>query len=236
MSLKILIADDEKEARALIKHFLQELHPSSIVKETFDGNETMAYLRGEKFDIVFLDIKMPGLSGVDIIKLLPADVPAIIFTTAFNKHALMAFEHNAVDYLLKPFNKARFEKALNKALDYIELKSLKKQKNFLTHLPIKRGTKTTLLPVKEIEFFQTNDDYISIVTTTSAFLLSSTLNELENALDGKIFIRIHKSTIINTAFIKKIESLPSGDLIIYTKSDKRIRASRNYKERIRMLL
>ena len=230
-----MIADDEREARALIIHFLKEVHPSSLVTEACDGNETMACLESENYDIVFLDVKMPGLSGVDVIKRLPADVPAIIFTTAFNKHALTAFDHNAVDYLLKPFNKMRFEKALNKAIDYIELKNIKKQKNYLIHIPIKRGTRTILLPVNEIEFFQTKDDYISVVTTSAAFLLSSTLNELENALDRKKFIRVHKSTIINTEFVKKIESLPSGDLTIVTKSDKLIRASRNYKNRMKTL-
>lgn len=236
MNLSVLIADDEQEARALIRHFLNDLHPSATVKETADGNETMACLTSKEYDVVFLDVKMPGLSGVDIIKRLPDDVPAIVFTTAFDRYALTAFDHNAVDYLLKPFNKARFEKAFNKAIDYAAFKKQKDERHPLTQLPIKRGTKTLLLDVNEIEFFRTKDDYIAAVTAASAFLLSRTLSELENALDNKKFIRIHKSTIVNKESIRKIENLPSGDFILITKSHKRVRGSRNYKSRMKIIL
>ena len=234
--MKILIADDEKAARALLIHFLKGRHPSYIVDEAGDGREALACLEAGKYDIVFLDVKMPGLSGVEILQKLPStDLPAIIFTTAFEKHALTAFNHNAVDYLLKPFNEARFVKALNKAIDYTDMKEMKKQKNFVSTITIKRGTKTILLPVDEIEFFQAKDDYISVVTATSNYLLSSTLSELENILNNDIFIRVHRSAIINAGFIKKIESQPSGDIVIITKSGKQIRGSRNYKDRIRSL-
>ena len=232
--MNILIADDEKEARALITHFLHELHPSCTIKESVDGNTTIIALQEGNFDIVFLDVKMPGMSGVEILKKLTVqELPAVIFTTAFDKHALTAFEHDAVDYLLKPFNKTRFTKALAKAIDYTKLKELKKQKNYISSIPIKRGNKTILLPVADIEFFQTKDDYISAVTASNNYLLSSTLAELEGMLSPDIFIRVHKSTIINTAFITKVESLPVGDMIIVTKTGKNIRCSRNFKERMK---
>lgn len=237
MNLNILIADDEKEARALVTHFLNELNPSCIIQESVDGNTTMAALQAGNFDIVFLDIKMPGMSGVDILKALPAEeLPAIIFTTAFDKHALTAFDHNAIDYLLKPFNKTRFTKALAKAIDYVKLKGLKEQKLYVSSIPIKRGTKTIMLPVAEIEFFQTKDEYISAVTASNNFLLNSTLNELEMVLHPDVFVRVHKSTIINTHFIKTIEGQASGDLIITTKTGKHIRGSRNFKERMKTVL
>jgi two-component system LytT family response regulator len=235
--MKVLIADDEKEARALVTHFLHELHPSCIIKECVDGNTTMLALQTINFDIVFLDVKMPGISGVDILKTLQSEeLPAIIFTTAFDKHALTAFDHDAVDYLLKPFNKARFGKALAKAIDYTKLKALKKQKTYLSSIPIKRGNKITLLPVAEIEFFETRDEYISAVTASGNNLLNTTLSELETQLNPGVFIRVHKSTIMNTQFIKKIESQASGDMIIITKTGKSIRASRNFKERIKTVL
>lgn len=236
MSLKVLIADDEKEARALIHHFLREMHPSALVTEAANGNDSLSYLEEEKFDLLFLDIKMPGISGLEILKKLTGEKPAIILTTAFEKHAITAFDHDAVDYLLKPFDKTRFEKALIKAVGYLELKKIKNRNNYLTHIPIKTGTKTSLIPLTEIEFFQAKADYISIITSTSVFLIRTTLAELENTLDPKKFIRVHKSTIINSELIKKIESLPSGDLTIVTRGDKLIRASRNYKERLKPLL
>ena len=180
---------------------------------------------------------MPFISGVEILKKMPAEnLPAVIFTTAFDDYTLAAFDYNAIDYLLKPFNKTRFTKALRKAIDYTELRKIKNEKNYLSCISIKRGTKTIILPVQDIEFFQTEDDYISVITPDGKYLLTSTLAELENRLNPDVFIRVHKSTIINADFVKNIESHVSGDLTITTKTNKQIRASRNYRQKLRALL
>ncbi len=136
---------------------------------------------------------MPGISGIELLKrFAPAHLPAIIFTTAFDQHALTAFDHNAVDYLLKPFNEARFKKAFDKAVEYIQLREIKKQQQFLTSISIKKGNKTLLLPVDEIEFFRATDDYISDITATQNYLITTTLQELENQLNpGCLFVFIN---------------------------------------------
>jgi len=237
MNLKVLIADDEKQARALIAYFLKELQPTCEVTEMADGSGTLACLEKGEFDIVFLDIQMPFISGVEILKKMPAEnLPAVIFTTAFDDYTLAAFDYNAIDYLLKPFNKTRFSKALLRAINYTELRKIKNEKNYLSSISIKRGTKTIILPVQDIEFFQTEDDYISVVTPDGKYLLTSTLAELENRLNPDVFIRVHKSTIINADFVKNIESHVSGDLTITTKTNKQVRASRNYRQKLRVLL
>jgi two-component system, LytTR family, response regulator len=237
MNLKVLIADDESEASALLNHFLQEMDACCSISMVSDGHSAMEALKQHDFDLVFLDIKMPGCSGIDILKSLPAsNFPAVILTTAFEKHAITAFDHNAVDYLLKPFNKARFRKAFDKALDHVRLKQLKSGSSHLATIFIKKGAKTVLLPVDEVEMFQASGEYIAVFNAAGSYLFTSTLNELERSLDPAVFIRVHKSTIVNTHFIARVEGHASGDLTIVTKSGKEIRASRNYKERIRQFL
>ena len=125
MNLNILIADDEKDARELVIHFLNEAGVSCAIKEASDGIAANEAWLSKKFDIIFLDISMPGLSGMQVLKhASKSDMPAVIFTTAFEQHAVDAYDHNAVDYLLKPFNRERFQKAFNKAIGYLKLKRL----------------------------------------------------------------------------------------------------------------
>ena len=237
MNLNILIADDEQEARELVIHFLNETGVSCAIKETSDGVSAHEAWLSKNFDIIFLDISMPGLSGMQVLKQISKpDMPAVIFTTAFEQHAVDAYDHNAVDYLLKPFNKERFQKAFNKAIGYLKLKRLENGQRFLTTISVKQGSKILLVPVSEIEFFQAKAEYIAAVTRTGSYLFSSTLSELENALDPQVFVRVHKSAIVNTSFISRIENHSSGDFTIIMKGAGEVRGSRNFKERLRMVV
>lgn len=237
MNLNILIADDEQDARELVIHFLNEAGVSCVIKETSNGVSAKEAWLSDKFDIIFLDISMPGLSGMQVLQQASrSDMPAVIFTTAFEQHAADAYDHNAVDYLLKPFNKERFHKAFSKAIGYLKLKRLENGQSFLTTISVKQGSKVLLVPVGEIEFFQAKAEYIAAVTRSGSFLFSSTLSELEMTLDPQVFVRVHKSAIVNTTFISRIENHSSGDFTIITKGTGEVKGSRNFKERLRTLM
>nr|MBA3674941.1 response regulator [Chitinophagaceae bacterium] len=137
MQLKILIADDEQEARELILHYLQDVNNNELI-ETADGTSTLRALQNFQPDILFLDIKMPELSGIEVLQQREASaLPAVIFTTAYDEYALPAFDYDAVDYLLKPFEKERFQKAYNRAIDYVLWVRNKKTINYRENIAVK---------------------------------------------------------------------------------------------------
>lgn len=234
MKPNILIVDDEKEARALLVHFVKEMEEGCAITEAADGITALDLLKVQDFDIVFLDIKMPGLNGIDVLKRLPKEnFPAVILTTAFDNYALAGYDHNAIDYLLKPFNQSRFKLAFDKARAYRNYMLQGKPKEYLSSICVKQGTKAIFVSVGEIESFRANDEYIAAVTASGSYLFSHTLGELEQMLDAASFMRVHKSTIINISFITALETLASGDFLLRMRSGQTIRASRNYKDRIR---
>ena len=201
--LKILVADDEKEARELILHYLQNSEDNVEIKECADGTTTLQSLNDFKPDILFLDIKMPELNGLEVLqKKQPGQFPAVIFTTAFDDYALPAFDFEAIDYLLKPFEQERFDKSLKRAMDYVELVKQKKKHNYLPHLAVKTGGKTELVPVENIQFFQAEGAYVQVVSENKSYLITESMYELELALDPKQFSRVHRSVIVNTSSLK----------------------------------
>ncbi len=229
--LKILIADDEKEARELLLHYLQEW--KAEIKEAADGSSTLELLNNFHPDILFLDIKMPELSGIEVLqKKKETALPAIIFTTAYDEYALPAFDYEATDYLLKPFEKERFDKAMKRATDYVESAKNKKHQ-FLSQLPVKTGSKTELVNVDEVFYFQAEGVYVQVVTAGKTFLIAGTIYELESQLDPAKFTRVHRSVIVQANAIKSIRSLLNGDHILILKNGSEIRASRTYREKIK---
>jgi two-component system, LytTR family, response regulator len=232
--LKILIADDEQEARELILHYLDNSGIAYKALQAADGLSALKLLEEENPDILFLDIKMPELNGIEVLQRRQVSpLPAIIFTTAFDEFAIPAFEYEATDYLLKPFEKERFDKALEKAIKYIRFLKIAGKSPCLEVLTVKSGTRTIIVPVNEIESFQSDGAYVQITTTEKSWLMNNPLYELEARLDPNRFLRIHKSAIVNTAAVKEINSLPNGDCIIKLRSGKELRGSRTYKLRIR---
>jgi two-component system LytT family response regulator len=235
--LKILVADDEKEARELILHYLQNREDNVEIKQCADGITTLQSLSDFQPDILFLDIKMPELNGLEVLqKKQPAQLPAVIFTTAFDNYALPAFDFEAIDYLLKPFEQERFDKALKRAMDYAELVNQKKKENYLPHLPVKTGSKTELVPVENIQFLQAEGAYVQVVTENKSYLITDSMYELELALDPKLFSRVHRSVIVNINCIKSIHSLLNGDHQLVLKNGKEVRASRTYRDKIKNLI
>lgn len=232
--MRILIADDEREARELLWYYLSDLQNETQLAECADGKSTLEALHNFKPDILFLDIKMPELNGMEVLQHKDATaLPAVIFTTAYDEYALPAFDLEAVDYLLKPFEKDRFDRALKRALDYVEFTKKKKAGNYLTQLAGKLGSRTDLIPVSEILYFQAEGSYVQIVTVSRTYLLTQPIYELESSLDPLQFARVHRSVIVNISCIKSIQSLLNGDHKLVLANGKKIRASRTYKEKIK---
>jgi two-component system, LytTR family, response regulator len=231
--LKILIADDEQEARELLLHYLRDVKNSSL-KECADGQTALQLLNEFQPDILFLDIKMPSLSGIEVMQQKKvSSLPAVIFTTAYDEYALPAFDYEVLDYLLKPFEKERFDKALKRAMDYVEFVHSKKAPDYLSQLPVKTGSRTELVSVDDILYFQAEGSYVQVFTHSKTWLITQPIYELQTLLDPKKFARVHRSVIVHLSAVKSIESLFNGDHILLLTDGRKIRASRTYKDKIK---
>ncbi|HEX8334820.1 MAG TPA: LytTR family transcriptional regulator DNA-binding domain-containing protein [Segetibacter sp.] len=251
---KILIADDEKLARQAVKLQLKDNADIEIVAECSNGKETLKELVEKRPDIIFLDVQMPYLTGIEVLDQLEENyTPAVIFVTAFDNYALSAFENNAIDYLVKPFTNERFQKALQKAYKhwkqtvssnsepYSTIPDLKKalkklyEEDVPSTISIKDGTKIYIVHLEEVSYIESAGNYAMFYTKERKYLHKETLQTLEESLPST-FIRVHKSVIVNTAYIKELHSLMNGDYIIKLKDGKEIKLSRNYRSRLSHLL
>jgi two-component system LytT family response regulator len=230
----ILVADDELQARKLISLYLGKTGISTKVLEAKDGYEALRMMDQENVDLLFLDIKMPGLTGMDVLHILErTHLPAVIFTTAFEEFAHSAFDLDAVDYLVKPFDEKRFLQALNKAIRYIDYFKANENIEKLRSLSIKNGARTTILRLEDIEYFLADGPFVKVFTKQKQYLLSMPMYELQNSLPTDIFLRVHRSCIVNTTAIKEISSLLNGDYSLRLNNGKELRASRTYREQLR---
>ena len=233
--MKILIADDEQSARELILYYLAQTSYNPIVFHAADGKSALDLLAKEKSDILFLDVKMPELNGMEVLKQRDAaPLPAIIFTTAFDEYALPAFDYEATDYLLKPFGKERFDKALEKAARYVH--SVNNAGPWLEQLSIKKGNKTQLIAVNEVQYFRSQGAYVEVRSTDRTSLINTPLYELEASLDPARFTRIHKSLIICWKYIKEIRSLVNGDFLVIMNNGEQLRGSRTYRSSVKKIV
>jgi two-component system LytT family response regulator/two-component system response regulator LytT len=226
--IRVLLADDEKASRTSLKKLLTPYPQIEILGEAKDGLEAVEKIEEEKPDLIFLDIQMPGLNGFEVLRALRPEVrPRVIFVTAYDQYAVKAFEVNAVDYLLKPIEENRLNQALEKILqgenkptpdlDKINqiLLSLQKPQASPLHLPLRRGKKIVLMSPDNILFLRSEQGVTIVMTPTGEYWSSYTLVELEAMLDGQIFFRSHRSTIINLNKVKEIVPLEGGACDIY---------------------
>jgi len=232
--MKILVADDEQSARELILYYLGQTSKPPIIFQAADGRTALELLTKEKPDLLFLDVKMPELNGIEVLKQRDAGpLPAIIFTTAFDEFALPAFDYEATDYLLKPFGKERFDKALEKAVRYIHFVKNAVVRPWLEQLSIKKGNKTHLIAVNEVQYFRSQGAYVEVNSANKISLINTPLYELEASLDPARFTRIHKSLIICWKYMKEIESLVNGDFIVIMNNGEQLRGSRTYRSNVK---
>lgn len=213
--IKVLIADDEAHNRETLNSLLSEHESISVEAMCKDGFETIAAVQQHKPDLLFLDINMPRLSGFDVLELLGEQAPPVVFVTAYDEHALKAFETSAIDYVLKPVSPERLQKAIDKFIktgirqkkDYVPF--LDEQKTLgapLARILVKDGAEIFIIPVNEIVYIKAEDDYIGIVTEKRMYLKQDRMSFLETVLDMSQFCRIHRSYILNINYLLKLEN------------------------------
>ena len=210
---KVILIDDESLARQLIKTLLQPYEQFTVVAECGDGFEGFKAIQEHTPDLIFLDVQMPRLNGFEMLELLD-NPPSVIFTTAFDEYALKAFEAHAIDYLLKPIVKDRFEKAIQKWL----LQAAKPgaqhanpvienniYEGYQHRIVVKDNGLIRIIPALDIYYIEANDDYIKIVTKGGSYLKKSTLSHIEQTLDPQQFVRVHRSYLIPVTQLMRIE-------------------------------
>ncbi len=210
---KVIIIDDEPLARQLVRAFLQQHIGFEVVAECGDGFEGFKAIQEHTPDLIFLDVQMPKLNGFEMLELLD-EKPSVIFTTAFDEYAMKAFEANAVDYLLKPVAKERFDKAVQKwqtaaathqKQDIEQLQVSNVYEGYQHRIVVKDNGLIRIIPADDIQFVEANDDYIKIVTKDGNYLKKSTLSQVEQSLNPQHFVRVHRSYIIPISQLVRIE-------------------------------
>jgi two-component system LytT family response regulator len=235
--IRIVIIDDETPAREIIKHYLKEVDSIEVIAECADGFSGLKSISAMKPDLVFLDIQMPRLNGIEMIEVL-TEKPEIIFTTAYDQFAIRAFELNAVDYLMKPYPKRRFLDAVNKAIDKIRSGRGNKEpaSQLLAKRPdptspvnrivVRKGNAINLIPVEQIRYVEAQDDYVMIYHTAGTALKQQTMKFYEENLPKTDFVRIHRSYIVKVEEIKRIEPYGKDNHIAILHSDDKLPVSR----------
>ncbi|WP_018341931.1 LytR/AlgR family response regulator transcription factor [Cytophaga aurantiaca] len=236
-TIRTIIIDDEPLARDLIRLYLKDYTSFQIIEECANGFEGLKAIQELKPDVIFLDIEMPKVTGLEMLELLDQP-PVVIFTTAYQEHAIKAFDLNALDYLLKPFSKDRFKKAIDKIVTRIESKTVDPNiiKDFIKEPPLPHGTidrivvKTInsikIIPASEIKYLEAQDDYVMIYTHEGKFLKQQTMKYFEHALDPAFFIRIHRSYLINVREILRIEPYEKSSYQVILKDNTTLPISR----------
>ncbi|MCK9422332.1 MAG: LytTR family DNA-binding domain-containing protein [Bacteroidales bacterium] len=234
--LRTILVDDEQPARNVIKHYLKDIAEIEVIGEFQDGFSGLKAIQELKPDLVFLDVQMPKLTGLELLELLDHP-PLIIFSTAYDQYAIKAFEMNAIDYLLKPYSKERFAQSVQKALAQsggilktgttIEnlVKSLDENPEFLQRIAVKSRHKVSVVPVEDIIYLEAEGDYVMIYTKDARHLKEKTMKYFESHLDPTQYIRIHRSFIVNAKFIDRIEYYDKESYSVLLKNGAKLRAS-----------
>ncbi|MBX3163409.1 MAG: response regulator transcription factor [Bacteroidetes bacterium] len=232
---KIIIIDDEPLARSIVIEYLQARKDFELVAECNNGYEGVKAIMQHKPDLIFLDIQMPKINGFEMLELLD-QVPSVIFATAFDEYAIKAFEANAVDYLLKPFSKERFNSAIEKWLSKNKneeeknmetlLEQHNKQPEEQNRIVVKVNNEISIVPVHDIVYIEAFDDYVKLFTKDNYFLKKKTMNYYEDVLDTELFFRTHRSYIINLQQLTRIEPMEKNTYIALLKNGKKIPLSR----------
>lgn len=251
MKIRALIVDDEPLARERIRGLLEENPEVDVVGECSGGREAVGAIRALAPDLVFLDVQMAEMDGFAVLDEVGEDrIPAVIFVTAYDQHALRAFEAHALDFLLKPFDRERFERALRRVKDHLQyaapgalnqrilslLEDLKRPRpGWVERLALKSGGRVSFLKTEEIDWIEGEGNYARLHVSKQSHLIRETMNQLEAKLDPSRFLRIHRSTIVNTERVKEIQPLFNGAYGVLLKDGTRLTLSRGYRERLKVL-
>jgi two-component system LytT family response regulator len=240
-----IVADDELLARQKLRQLLREQPEVDVVGESATAAETIELVRMTQPDLLFLDIRMPGMDGFDVISALSAQpsvpMPRIIFTTAYDTYALRAFEIHAVDYLLKPFTVERLQSAVENARRQLlatkqgparEDTSKSNGDKYTNRIVFKSRGRILFLPVSEIRWIGAEENYVRICTQSETHLLRETMSRLEEKLDPQVFLRVHRSSIVNLQFVKEVRTDADGECMVVLVNGQKVAMSRSYRSRI----
>jgi two-component system LytT family response regulator len=239
MKIRTIIVDDEKLARSRLRRMLAKTESIEVVGEAANGKDALDVIRESDPDVLFLDIRMPLLSGFEMLQELDKS-PYIVFTTAYDEYALRAFEENAVDYLLKPISEEKLDRAISKVKRILEkgsvihpdleqlLQTIQKKEDIIRRFSVKVGDRIFIVPEDEIVFFHAEDKYTFLNTADESTIIPFTLKELESRLDSDMFIRVHRSFIVNIEQIGLMHRWFGGRIRLKMKNGKEITISQHY--------
>jgi two-component system LytT family response regulator len=251
MKIRALIVDDEPLARERLRTLLAAEADLEIVGECGDGQEAVLAIEQQQPDLLFLDIQMPELDGFGVLASVKTPrLPEVIFVTAFNQHALRAFEVHALDYLLKPFDRERFQTTLGRARTRLAqarsgelnqkltalLAEMRPAPKIIDRLAVKTSGKVLFVKTSDVDWIEAADNYVSLHVGTESHLLRETMSALETRLDPKQFLRISRSTIVNLERVKELQPMFHGDYTVILRNGTRLGLSRNYRDKLQALI
>ena len=251
MKVKTLIVDDEPLARERLRNLLSSEPEIELIGECNDGKAALVAIRAQSPDLLFLDVQMPELDGFGVIAALQGErMPAVIFVTAYDKFALKAFEVHAVDYLLKPFDRERFQKALSRALNQIKreqteglsqrlsnlLADLRPEPKSPDRLPIKADGRVLFLKIDQIDWIEAADNYVHLHLGKDSHMIRETMSAIETRLPPNKFLRISRSVIVNIEHVKELQPMFHGEYTVILHNGTRLTLSRSHREKLHQLL
>ena len=251
MTLRVLIVDDEAAARTRLRQMLRHEPEFDLVGECANGRQALDAIRTQHPDLVFLDIQMPGLNGLEVCRALePAALPRVVFVTAYDRYAIQAFEVHAIDYLLKPFDQERFRKTLAHAREQLRpelggaaserilamLKDLQSSPPRPDRLAFKSEGRVVFVRLDEIEYIEAEGNYAKLHVATGTHLLRETLSALENQLPPQTFLRISRSVIVNLDRVKEVQPLFYGDHVVILRDGTQLTLTRSHRDKLDALL
>jgi len=249
--LRCLIVDDEPLARELLRGMLEPYPDVEVVGESDDGRTALRSIRRLEPNLLFLDVEMPKMNGFDLIQDLdPDSMPAIVFVTAYDRYALRAFEVHALDYLLKPFDEERLDRALKRVREHLErgdrgdelsrvlalLEDLGARDRYADRLPLRRSDRTILQPVSDIDWLEADGKHVKVHVGGKAFSIREAISRIERQLDPRKFLRVSRSAIVNVDRIREVQPWFHGDHVVVLQSGEQVTTTRTYRPNVNRLL
>jgi two-component system LytT family response regulator len=246
MSSKVIIIDDEPLARSIVIEYIQHFPDLVVSQVCSNGFEGIKAIQQYKPDLIILDIQMPKINGFEMLELIE-NPPAVIFATAFDEYAIKAFEAHAIDYLLKPFNQDRFEKAIKKWREQKNNSAGEKQTKQLLEdvsltapqnerIVIKDGSKIKIIPIQDVHYLEAADDFVKVFTKEGYFLKNKTMSHFEQVLDPSQFVRSHRSFIVNLQQITRIDPYEKDNHVAILRSGAKVPVSRTGYPKLKAIL
>ena len=250
MPLTTLIVDDEPLAREGLRLLLSQDPEVSAIHEAKDGRAAVAAILDTRPDLVFLDVQMPEMDGFSVVKEVGAErMPAIVFVTAHDRYAIQAFEINAIDYLLKPVTEQRFLQALDRAKARLNarpadeasrqilslLETIATPRRYLKRLAVRSAGKTVFLDVDDVDWIEAAENYVQLHAGRAGHLLHVALSAIERSLDPDVFLRIHRSVIVNVRRIRELQPALHGEYVVTLQNGVRLQSGRTYSEKLKAL-